>query len=287
MTKNQVESISDSNSMAVANSLYTVHDYIKDNPNYFFDKIIPLIDLIETYQGEGPNCGKKMVLARFKYCNKSCPFCDTQKMMKDLNVQMYSLHDISMLLKHSPNLMITGGEPTLNIKHDNNVMSQLDFTKLMIYSLNYQFVDIETNGYSLIHLVDSLSTYQYYAPKCEINISWSPKFVSKNDYSYNLDTLKQLMCTEDKYIEDNNIKTFYSKKIYPIIKIVISDDLPEYKRFIYEAVLKYRFNPNRVYLMPEGTNLEEINKSMESVLKVAFDLGCNVSSRLHIIHNFK
>lgn len=263
---------------------HRVCDYMKDN-NYFFKKIIPLIDLVETYQGEGPNCGKKMVLARFKYCNKACPFCDTQKMMKDLNTQMYSLLDISMLLKHSPNLMITGGEPTLSIKKSEDIMSQLEFTKLMIYSLNYQFVDIETNGYNLLDLVQSLSTYGNYSDKSEINISWSPKFVSEHDYSINIQTLKDLIAFEDKYNYD--ISKDYTKKICPIIKIVISDNLPEYKRFIYETVLKYKFNPNRVYLMPEGTNLEQINKSMESVLKAAFDLGCNVSSRLHIIHNFK
>lgn len=271
MIKNQID-----------NSNSTVQNYINNNSNYFFEPIIPLIDLIETYQGEGPNCGKKMVLARFKYCDKACPFCDTQKMMKNTNVKMYSLRDISMLLKHSPNLMITGGEPTLSIKNSEYKMCQLDFTKLMVYSLNYEFVDIETNGYNLITLVDSLSTYPNYAPKNIINISWSPKFISMNDYHVNLSTLINLLKLEDNYDGFDNIK-----KIYPIIKIVISDDLPEYKKFIYEAVLKYKFNPNRVYLMPEGTNLEQINKSMESVLKVAFDLGCNVSSRLHIIHNFK
>jgi len=263
-------------------------NYVLKHPNYFFENIIPLIDLIETYQGEGPNCGKKMVLTRFKRCNKSCPFCDTQKMMKNLEPKLYSLKDVSLLLKTSPNLMITGGEPTLDVRHVINsdtkeyTPTQLELTQLMAYYLNYQFLDIETNGYNIIQLLRNLTHFDYPA-KGDINISWSPKFVDTNDYNANIETLKQILNVEKGYLVHGSE---YKRMIRPIIKIVISDDLEEYKSFIYNAILTYKFDPYRVYLMPKGTTIDEINDSMKDVLKVASDLGCNISSRLHIIHNF-
>lgn len=255
-----------------------IFDYINNNPNYYCEKIIPLIDLVETYQGEGPNCGKKMLLARFKYCNKLCPFCDTQVLMNNMSTTMYSLSDMGVMLKKSPNLMITGGEPTIKVKAGKQKFSQLDYTCYILANLDYEFVDIETNGCNMLDLRNWIQSNMEYGSH-DFNISWSPKFIKNGDFQENIDILKELISIELSTKEKINVT--------PIIKIVIGDDLDQYKDFIYQAILKYGFNNNRVYLMPKGVSIEEINKSMEMVLKVAGDLSCNVSSRLHIIHNFK
>lgn len=241
----------------------------------FLDKFLKLVDCVSTYQGEGPNCGKKMVLTRFKYCNLLCPFCDTQKLTSEINPTEYSLKDIQLLLKKSPNLMITGGEPTLD-KFD-----QLLSTILMISNLDYEYVDIETNGLNILpficmvhsqlsHKIDKMS---------KINISWSPKFIDKSHYQENINKLETLKST---YLDTSD--EFH---IEPTFKIVIGEGLDDYERFAYDAVLRHNYNPNKVYLMPKGVTYAEINKSMDKVLKVAEELGCNVSSRLHILHDFK
>jgi organic radical activating enzyme len=262
-------------------NLYNVSEF-QDSPNMelvekfkselYFKKCIPLIDVIETYQGEGPNCGKRMVLARFKYCNFKCPFCDTYNMMSNTNINRYSLKDIDVLLRSSDNLMITGGEPSINVIHSNDnvlYLSQFAATIYMASILNYEYLDIETNGTHIIELQQKISEL------CninKINISWSPKFVSVASKKLNYTNLDMIM--------DNSIKL-------PTIKLVIGKDMDAYKEFAYNAIINKGYNPNNVYLMPKGTTWDEINESMEYVLDVASDIKCNVSSRLHVIHNFK
>ena len=144
--------------------------------------LIPLIDLISTYQGEGPNAGRKMVLARFKYCNKRCPFCDTWKMMENQKVNFYRMEDIEEMLRSSPNLMITGGEPTIQTNNPDSWVSQYQFTIQMAKYLDYDYLDIETNGLNILDLYNDISKY----PSKNINISWSPKFITEEDYVNNI-----------------------------------------------------------------------------------------------------
>ena len=233
---------------------------------------IPLIDLISTYQGEGPNAGRKMVLARFKYCNKRCPFCDTWKMMHDQKVKFFTLGDIEDMLKDSPNLMITGGEPTADIpaSNDENVLSQYNYTLFMVKKLDYDYLDIETNGLNITRLYHAISKY----PSKNINISWSPKFITKEDYNENICNL-MIITDSDKLLQK-----------HVTLKIVIGEGMSDYINFATEAIEKYGFDCNNVYLMPEGTNLESINRSFPIVLDLAGKLHCNISSRLHVVHNF-
>ena len=236
----------------------------------YYKKTIPLIELLETYQGEGPNAGKRMVLARFKYCNKLCPFCDTQKIMNSLQTTKYSLDDINKLLMHSKNLMITGGEPTIENEIDGN-LSQYQCTYNIISKLNYDFCDIETNGLNITSLYRDII---YNLPDKNINISWSPKFIHNGDYDINEQHLSYIM------------KTRYWPKLITL-KLVIGEGMDKYIEFAKMAVNKYEFNSNNIYLMPKGVDINEINSSFPIVLDLAKELKCNISSRLHIVHNFK
>jgi len=236
----------------------------------YFSKLIPLVNCLNTYQGEGPNCGKKMVLVRYKLCNLLCPFCDTQKTTCGIKDEFYSLKDIDTLLQKSPNLMITGGEPTLDKVVSGGSLTQFDCTVLMLRNLNYEFLDIETNGFNLIPLMDQICDFERWNM---INVSWSPKFIKSEHFVENVNKLQSL------------VSNGYEKM--PVLKIVIGDDMDVYKKFAYEAVLKYKYNPNNIYLMPKGTTYEEIQYSMKQVLTIADELSCNVSSRLHILHDFK
>lgn len=247
---------------------------LMESPDWF-NKNLPFVDVVTTYQGEGPNCGKRMTLVRFKYCNKACPFCDTQKMMKNIEEKMYSLKDISVYLNTSNGLMITGGEPTLNSKmvSSNNVgrLSNLDCTLLMLRYLNYNWADIETNGCNLISLLNDISTTGNYDSQ-KINISWSPKFIVPADYKCNV---------------ENAIFAYQAKcLIKPVLKIVISKDDNIYKKFLYEMVNLKVIPTSHIYLMPLGTTYDQINESMEECLKISEELCCNISSRLQILHKF-
>lgn len=232
--------------------------------------LIPLIDLISTYQGEGPNAGRKMVLARFKYCNKRCPFCDTWKMMENQKVNFYRMEDIEEMLRSSPNLMITGGEPTIQTNNPDSWVSQYQFTIQMAKYLDYDYLDIETNGLNILDLYNDISKY----PSKNINISWSPKFITEEDYVNNIVKLMEIIDSDPL------------RQKHVTIKIVIGKGMDNYIRFATEAIEKYKFNSNNMYLMPEGVNLEGINNSFPVVLDLANKLHCNISSRLHVVHNF-
>jgi len=238
----------------------------------FDRKHIRLVDVVTTYQGEGPNCGKRMTLTRFKYCNKACPFCDTQKMMTTIPEKEYSLEDISKFLDKSNGLMITGGEPTLDVKSDGREFSNFESTILMLKYLNYNWADVETNGCNLMKLIKSTTDDEFEYKIDGINISWSPKFITKDDYDINL----------------YNARKAYNwfGTIRPILKIVISKEDNEYKKFLYDVVTRGIIPGSYIYLMPLGVTYDEINYSMDECLKVASELCCNISSRLQIIHKF-
>jgi organic radical activating enzyme len=243
----------------------------------YLKKCIPLIDVVETYQGEGPNCGKRMVLTRFKYCNHRCPFCDTYDMMLKTPINRYSLKDIDVLLRNSNNLMITGGEPTINAVDPENrelVLSQFFATVVMAATLKYEYLDIETNGINLEKLQRYITAF---CDVTRVNISWSPKFINEESKDYNYDLLLKLKNTNDGLLYP-----------MPTLKLVVGkDDMNDYNQFAYDAVIKYGYDPNKIYLMPKGTTLDEINESMKYLLDIASDIKCNVSSKLHVIHNFK
>ncbi len=44
--------------------------------------IVRAIEVFITYQGEGPDSGQRMLLVRYKRCNRNCPWCDTEVKMR-------------------------------------------------------------------------------------------------------------------------------------------------------------------------------------------------------------
>jgi hypothetical protein len=136
------------------------------------------------------------------------------------------------------------------------------------------YLDIETNGINLEKLQRYITAF---CDVTRVNISWSPKFINEESKDYNYDLLLKLKNTNDGLLYP-----------MPTLKLVVGkDDMNDYNQFAYDAVIKYGYDPNKIYLMPKGTTLDEINESMKYLLDIASDIKCNVSSRLHVIHNFK
>ena len=70
------------------------------------------------------------------------------------------------------------------------------------------------------------------------------------------------------------------------IKVIIGKDDDSYKEFVCKCIYKYKINPNQIFLMPKGYTPNEVHESFKYVIQLANTLNCNISSRLHIIHNF-
>ena len=87
-------------------------------------KTVRLIEFFNwTWQGEAEDSGKKMLLLRFKHCNRAhgylekngltaCHFCDTLVKMNVIQEAEYSIKDIQTAIEaNNLAVMISGGEP--------------------------------------------------------------------------------------------------------------------------------------------------------------------------------
>jgi len=223
------------------------------------DMTVPLIECINTWQGEGPDTGKSATLVRFKMCNLNCSFCDTAVKMRNSTVGNYTLKDIQKSLDHSRGLLITGGEPTL---YNGYIITMLD-------ELKFEYVNIETNGYLLKDLLEE--TRGNFDNKNKVKFICSPKFNSESDV-HEFDT---------RILNDNRV----------YLKIVIDKNdksIDNLNHIFLKTISKNKklVGNGRLYLMPQGTTPKELKENSETVFDLAEEYKCNISSRLHLIYNF-
>lgn len=78
-------------------------------------KELPIMEEFLTIQGEGANAGKVAYFIRLAGCDVGCSWCDVKE---SWDKNLHPLKSIQELVKNaknsgSPNVVITGGEPTL------------------------------------------------------------------------------------------------------------------------------------------------------------------------------
>jgi len=222
------------------------------------DATIKTIECMTTWQGEGPNSGSRMLLLRFKQCDRvengrACRWCDTLVKMRVSMEQECTLMGIQELInKEGAGLMITGGEPTWSHNFESTVS--------LLNELDYPLANIETNGYKLDELVDAVN------PDKPVNFIFSPKFF----------TIGEVEQSKEQIHAFRNIHNVYFKLVYE--ENVLMDD--------YLSHLIGIIPGHRIYLMPEGKDLESIKKHSELVFDAAEVYKVNFSSRDHIVYGF-
>jgi organic radical activating enzyme len=87
--------------------------------NSGLNKILKVVEIFQSIQGEGANTGRSAVFVRLANCNKDCWFCDTDwskgEEMTVANI-LDSVKSLSQQKDYPNNLIIwTGGEPTLQL----------------------------------------------------------------------------------------------------------------------------------------------------------------------------
>jgi len=140
-----------------------------------------VIELFQSFQGEGQRVGTPTIFLRLAGCNLQCPFCDTAYARDgSRKVEVVNIRDIVAelfgmgLSKHSPyDLCITGGEPLLQKKGVELLVKTLQSTGFPLLRVN-----IQTNGTIPVE-PSSILSMTYIAvspkpPKYELNVSmWS------------------------------------------------------------------------------------------------------------------
>ncbi|MFA6371108.1 MAG: 7-carboxy-7-deazaguanine synthase QueE [Methanothrix sp.] len=92
-----------------------------------------LIEIFYSMQGEGPAMGRPATFVRLAGCNLRCLGCDTD----DRSYRKLSVPDVLESIQ-SKRVVITGGEPTLQMEHLSELISLLHSHEKEIH--------IETNG---------------------------------------------------------------------------------------------------------------------------------------------
>ncbi|NUF08897.1 7-carboxy-7-deazaguanine synthase QueE [Snodgrassella sp. ESL0324] len=121
-----------------------------------------IVEIFESLQGEGYNTGMPAIFIRLAACNLKCPWCDTDFMSYQSMSLEHILNTVSQF--QSKNIIITGGEPTINKK--------LPLLLRALKQENY-YLAIESNG---LGTVDPLIDY----------IALSPKFYYRHQYPFPL-----------------------------------------------------------------------------------------------------
>jgi organic radical activating enzyme len=220
-------------------------------------KSVKLIENFISWQGEGVDSGRPMIILRFKTCNRNCSWCDTSVKMRISAEAPYQLSDIQKTI-HEKNagLLITGGEPTVNKHFDEMVM--------LLNELEYPIANVETNGF---RLYDALNAVDKRKP---VKFIFSPKIFNPDDWELAVKTLESIS-------PFNNV----------FIKIVYENN-PYIDQFLYLLDVEYKGLKwdHRIWLMPEGTTRSELIKNAEKVFDVCEKYGFSFSSRDHIIYGF-
>jgi 7-carboxy-7-deazaguanine synthase len=250
------------------------------------DEVLPVIEAYACLQGEGKYAGIPHLLIRTTGCNLNCQFsdslCDTAYSSWQPEKGRLTLNDIRNCIEDNPQIdhaFISGGEPTIHPDLVRKLTS-------LLHDYNY-FVAIETNG---THYVENSGLdFITISPKLKNSVPVTGKTI--HDVYVNRTATTQ----EDAARHEKNRKAYDQMKkwvdeyssgdrggegMYQL-KFVVSDGSePEEIRYVQNLLGAPHKN---IYLMPEGSTNEYLNKRRQWVMELCIREGYRYTDRLHII----
>ena len=222
-------------------------------------------EIFASVQGEGPSAGMPCTFLRLSRCNLACVWCDTAYTWRfagaarphrdgvefDRTANQLTLDEEEVAARITAlgqkRLVITGGEPLLQAPALARLLGHLpDVT-----------VEIETNGTTKA------------SPALDIRIDQfnvSPKLA----HSGNPAELALIPERLDAYATD--------PRAWFKFVIAAPADLDE----VLALRDRYRFKPDHVFLMPEGTDSETLREREQGLAPLCVEHGFRMSDRLHI-----
>lgn len=230
-----------------------------DGPEIFF-----------SLQGEGKNVGTPSVFVRLSRCNLYCSWCDTPytwnwqgSAFAHESTQKFDPVLTSMELDPAvvagwvrrwacQRLVLTGGEPLLQASECVRLLEHLRSDGRGLH-----ICEIETNGTLL--------------PPAALDALVSQYTVSAKLESSNVESSLRL--------RDEPLR-FFAESPKSIFKFVVSGaaDASE----VASLAERYQIDPDRIYLMPQGTTSERLQAQRPLLAALCLDHGYRLSDRMHI-----
>ena len=215
-------------------------------------------EIFHSLQGEGASIGVPTVFLRLAQCNLTCSWCDTKytwdwkSFSFDDEVMELPVEDVEarILSYDRPHLVITGGEPMMQQRALATLVSTLHDRGF--------FCEVETNGTLAPspEMVQGVSQWNV-SPK----LSNSGVDIGKREVP---DALRAYSGLENAYF-----------------KFVIAE--PQDVEEVLDIVGRYAVAPDRVILMPEGTERRVIEERGQWVADLCAEHGFRFSTRMHIL----
>lgn len=228
---------------------------------------VRLIENFRTFQGEGPDSGRAMLLLRFKHCDQNCAFCDTKVKMRISEEGEYSLNSIQLQLDSNRlGLMITGGEPTFEPHYAQ--------TMTLLNKLKYTVANVETNGCQLERLLKERNW-----TKTPVKFIYSPKILNEKSLYNSIQETNVLLGHPNVYIKILYLKNGYVDRYCEwLIK-------ERAERETYDISLIHSMD-DKIWLMPIGSDLMDQEDASADVMDACEEYRFNFSGRTHIMYNF-
>ena len=224
-------------------------------------------EIFHTLQGEGASLGAPAVFLRLSMCNLHCHWCDTPytwnwegtpwphqdgfKFSKAEQIIELTPSEVAPLLSAFPcdRLVITGGEPLLQ---------QEELSELLSLLPTLSFIEIETNG---TQIPDKT------IEDCATQFNVSPKLSNSG-------------MKEELRLKASALR-FFSSCGKALFKFVVcnSSDLAE----VLALQGSFQIPSSRIYLMPEGRDVEALQKRSLWLADICRDHGFRFSPRLHVL----
>ncbi len=214
-------------------------------------------EIFESIQGEGNTIGRISLFIRVQGCPLDCIWCDSkysvsfkegiEKTKKEI------IDTINLFVKNKNGIIVfTGGEPLYYQKEIAEILKEVETSS----------IEFETSGIYLP--IEELKKYKFnVSPKLSGAKLSGGKLIYTKIYS--------------------NLKEFV--KLNSIFKFVIST--PEELKEVKEIIQKYNIPKEKVFLMPEGTKIEELVEKSKYILPFCLEEGINYSFRLQILLRIK
>ena len=209
-----------------------------------------------TIQGEGMSLGRPATFLRLAGCNLTCQWCDTPyswnwkkypveattRMAIEEVVRWFLAQDIDLLV-------ITGGEPLLQQRGIIRFLSDVQFPRDVD-------IEIETNG------TVPPDPWLVWHPRVRFNVS--PKLSNSG-------------IPREKRIIPKALVSFPGKTVWKFV-VASPSDLDE----VDEVVKEFQLPRSQVYIMPEGTDANEVNDRLRLLVDHVISRRYRLTPRLHI-----